>query len=273
MKLAIGISTMNDGIQKLKSNLKGLDGLVDVIICHQITNGKEYNYDGFLDSGSITILTKLEKGLSRSRNSLLEGAYYLNIDYLLISDDDVEYNVENLKEFKGMLSERIGEHGHYQIKSSDELGMDRKQYRSHAFELSFLNIFKVSSIEMCLNTRLLREKNICFDEDFGLGSKYPVGEEAVLLSDIINNGQKIFFVPSSITIHPVESTGSLLFIEKRMVSSRGAMFRRCCGPVKGVVFILMFWVKKFLLRKKYKKDISVLESLKLLWRGYLGNAE
>lgn len=268
MKLAIGISTMNDGIQGLAQNLKGLEDLVSVIICHQITNKKKYTYDDFLGEKFITICQKTESGISRSRNTLVSMADSLNIDYLIISDDDVKYNIDNLAKFIDYLKQKTNKIAHYQFKSEDENGNDRKSYPSTSYKLSWIDVFKVSSIEMCLNLSLLSKNGLAFDERFGLGAIYPVGEEAVILADIHRNEQDIYFFPIAITIHPIESTGSLLFTNDLMVESRGAMFRRCYGKLKGYSLTMAFWIKKFLLRSKGKKEISSIKALYHLTRGF-----
>lgn len=273
MRLAIGISTMNDGISLVEKNLESLDGVVDVIICHQITNDKKYNYDGIFNRSCITVVSKYEKGLSRSRNVLLDTAYDKKYDYLIISDDDVKYKIENLEKLIIFLSKDENKKNHYQFKSEDEFFNDRKSYRNTSHKLNLLDIFKVSSIEMCLNVELIKKYNIKFDEKFGLGGVYPVAEEAVLLSDIFRNKQSVIFIPISITIHPIESTGNKLFINKSMIEARGAMFRRCAGSAKGILLMLLFWIKKFVLRKKQSNEISTVYSLKLLFEGYLLNGK
>ncbi|WP_187496839.1 glycosyltransferase [Erwinia aphidicola] len=269
MKLAIGISTMNDGIQGLAQNLKGLEDLVSVIICHQVTNEKQYIYDDILGEKFVTICQKRERGLSRSRNTLINVAESLSIDYLIISDDDVKYSIDNLAKFIDYLDLQADIPVHYQFKSKDENGNDRKKYPSTSYKLSWIDIFKVSSIEMCLNLSLISKKNLAFDEHFGLGAIYPVGEEAVILADIYRNEQDIYFFPIALTIHPIESTGSLLFTNGLMVESRGAMFRRCFGKLKGYSLTMAFWIKKFLLRRKGRKEISSIKALYLLMRGFL----
>ncbi|RWR01197.1 hypothetical protein ED28_14850 [[Pantoea] beijingensis] len=269
MRIVIGISTMNDGILLLLPKIKNLSDKFDVIICHQVTNKEEYKYNFLEAESSIRIVVKYEKGLSRSRNILLMTAIESGYDYLIVSDDDVEYCLEGL-EFLQSLLIKNKTNEHFQIMSVTKEGMPRKKYRNRDFYLDGLDVFKVSSIEMCLNLTLIKEANISFDNNFGLGALYPVGEEAVLLCDIKKAGQDIKFVPVAVTIHPIESTGLLLYSNPDMVMSRGALFRRCFNTFQGFFMLLLFWAKKFCLPTSYKKNISAGNALTLMIKGYVG---
>jgi len=267
MKLVIGISTMNDGVFSLLSKVSILKENFDIIVCHQITNENVYTYPEEM-GGNIKVIPKFEKGLSKSRNVLLYAAIEESADYIIISDEDVKYEIDNLLVFKETLISSAAMNSHYQFKSITSDGKDRKRYSINKYELGFLDIFKVSSIEMCLNIALLKKDGILFDENFGLGAYYPVGEEAVLLADIVKRKQKITFIPIAITIHPIESTGLQLFTQPLMVISRGAMFKRCFGLYLGSVMMAMFWLKKFALRKRNAGDISSVNAIKLLIKGF-----
>lgn len=267
MKFVIGISTMNDGIHALYERVSEIKDSFTVVICHQITNDTHYDYKNYTHP-NIKVYPKKEKGLSKSRNVLLQGAREVKADFIIISDDDVEYNLNNIMLFKEFIEYKQDSPAHYQFKSSDLAGKDRKKYPAKVYELGILDIFKVSSIEMCLNISLLDFKNIKFDEKFGLGARYPVGEEAVLLAEIKKNKQKILFVPIAITVHPIESTGVLLFTQPLMVVSRGAMFKKCFGALTGFLMLLLFWFKKFMFKKGKRGQISGPQALSLLIKGF-----
>ncbi|MDF2784521.1 MAG: hypothetical protein K0S95_1056 [Pantoea eucrina] len=266
MKLAIGISTMNEGILNLAARIKAIQKDHKIIVCHQVTDGNSYDYSDFFESNTVVIV-KNEKGLSKSRNALLTQAGIERADYLIISDDDVEYSIQGIRELMSHINSTKNVKEHYQFKSICENGLDRKKYYNYQKDLKLLDIFKVSSIEMCLNVPLLKSENILFDEGFGLGAKYPVGEEAILMADIVNKRQRIVFLPIAITMHPLESTGNQLFSKPLMIESRGAMFKRCFGFSKGSFFAMLFWLKKFLLRRKNNSDISSYQAFALILKG------
>ncbi|WNN42967.1 hypothetical protein [Winslowiella toletana] len=267
MKIAIGISTMNEGVFRALDNSTDVSRVCDIIICQQVTDSSAIFILDNYDLSSVNLITKFEKGLSRSRNTLLRAAIDNGYDFLIISDDDVKYSQEGLRELKENLA--TYRNRHLQFKSTNEHDIPRKKYKNHKFTLSSLDILKVSSIEMCLNLNLLKKKNIQFDESFGLGAAWPVGEEAVVLADIQNSGQEIVFLPISVTNHPDESTGEKLFYDALMLESRGVLFRRCYGATKGLVVTLLFWMRKFVIKPSGKNKFGQLTSLKLLIKGYI----
>lgn len=266
MKVAIGISTMNDGVYSALSNSKDISRECDIIICQQVSDASAVFPMESYDLSSINVIVKYEKGLSRSRNTLLQAAMDQGYDFLIISDDDVKYIPEGLSNLIDHLSTH--RHQHLQFQSTNEHDELRKKYKKKSFTLSSLDILKVSSIEMCLNIGLLKKQNIRFDESFGLGAGWPVGEEAVMLSDIQNSGQEIVFLPISVTNHPDESTGEKLFFDALMLKSRGVLFRRCYGAAKGLIITLLFWMRKFVLKPSKRNAFRKLTSLKLLIKGY-----
>lgn len=272
MITAVGISTMNEGIFSALKNVENKPHDVPVIIVHQIINFQSENFIDIknLKSKNITIITDTLKGLSRSRNLLLKEAKKMSYDYLILSDDDVSYEWKKLS----LIEEYIKEfpNAHFQFMSLTETnGDNRKQYPSRVKELSKKDLFKVSSIEMCLNINRTFSGNVRFDERFGLGADYPVGEEAVFLTDLNKKGDKVIFIPVPFTCHPIESTGIKLYTEKKMILSRGALIRRCYGSVLGIPVLFIFWAKKFILKQALPGMISNMDALVELWRGFHGN--
>jgi hypothetical protein len=81
----------------------------------------------------------------------------------------------------------------------------------------------------------IKSKGVLFDENFGLGSKFYMGEEAIFVSDAIKTGLNIGFVPKTILVHSDLSTGEkTIFSELYLVQS--AVFYRIFGKM------YLFWV-------------------------------
>ena len=66
-----------------------------------------------------------------------------------------------------------------------------KNYRQDAVSnLDFRGILRISSIEFFINLDKVNKGNLRFDERFGLGAKYPSGEENILLADLLKRNIK-----------------------------------------------------------------------------------
>lgn len=268
MKLALGISTMNESILSLYDKVKNIPEEILIIICCQFS--KETSIDERLVGlNNAHIVYKQEKGLSKSRNTLLKEASLQHVDYLIISDDDVSYDRSGLEKLSEYLTLPGNAMSHYQFQSRDANNILRKNYKKKSFEIKFKDIFRVSSIEMCLNINEIVKSNIYFDEDFGLGGKYPAGEEPIFLADALKSNHTIKFIPITITVHPLESSGMKVFTDEISLYSRGAIFKRTSGAFFGPVMILLFWIKKFWLEKHTMENkFTKFKALSILSRGY-----
>ena len=218
--LEILVSTMNRN---------SLDFLIPMFpFCHfsdfsiLIVNQTEENKLLVSDFPSIRVINSFEKGLSKSRNLALKNAIG---KIVLIADDDVIY----MNDFDTKIIQAYNQYDNKAVISfciEKPNGLLFKKYLPNAKKnLSLMELFNVLSIEISLNKLILDKLGITFDENFGLGSEFQMGEEAVFLSDIKNKNQQIAFVPSVIVIHSeISSTEKIDFSKRYYV--QGAFLTR-----------------------------------------------
>lgn len=208
--LEILVSTMNRNT---------LDFLIPMFpFCHfsdfsiLIVNQTEENKLLVSDFPSIRVINSFEKGLSKSRNLALKNAIG---KIVLIADDDVIY----MNDFDTKIIQAYNQYDNKAVISfciEKPNGLLFKKYSPNAKKnLSLMELFNVLSIEISLNKLILDKLGITFDENFGLGSEFQMGEEAVFLSDIKNKNQQIAFVPSVIVIHSEISSTEKIDFSKR----------------------------------------------------------
>jgi len=208
--LEILVSTMNRN---------SLDFLIPMFpFCHfseysiLIINQTQEN--NLLDSPfpTVRVINSIEKGLSKSRNLALKNAIG---KIVLIADDDVVYR----KDFDATI---VQAHNQYTNRAAISFCIEKtngllfKKYLTKAkSDLSLMELFNVLSIEISLNKSVLDKIGVKFDEYFGLGSQFEMGEEAIFLSDIKYKINQIAFVPSVIAIHPEISSNEILDYKQR----------------------------------------------------------
>lgn len=221
--LEILVSTMNRN---------SLDFLIPMFpFCHfskfsiLVINQTENDNLLLSDFPSVRVINSLDKGLSKSRNLGLKNA---TEKIVLIADDDLIYK-------EGFDSKIIQAHNQYTNKAVVSFCIEKpnglllNKYSSTAkTDLSLVELFNVLSVEISINKSILDKTGIRFDESFGLGSAFKMGEEAVFLSDIKNKKQQIAFVPSVIAVHPeISSNDRLDFLERYYI--QGAFLSRVAG--------------------------------------------
>ncbi|MGR6009475.1 hypothetical protein ACT7CZ_20825 [Bacillus cereus] len=70
-----------------------------------------------------------------------------------------------------------------------------KEYPQASIEkLGIRGVLKISSIEFFINLNKIDIGDLKFDERFGLGAKYPSGEENILLADLLKQKYSISYV-------------------------------------------------------------------------------
>lgn len=180
-----------------------------------------------------------ETGLSKSRNKALTHS---DRDICIISDNDVFYSKDYI-EIISKAFERYPDADAITFQVQTPEGEMYKKYSDSFFWHNKLSLAKVSSIEIAFRRKSVLEKNIKFDERFGLGSKFPTSEEYIFLSDCLSKGLKIAYVPGIIVFHPKESSGGD-FSNDNLVKAKGAMIHRVFGD-KGILICLLFSIRKY----------------------------
>ena len=208
--LEILVSTMNRNT---------LDFLIPMFpFCHfsdfsiLIVNQTQGNNLLVSDFPSIRVINSFEKGLSRSRNLALKNAIG---KIVLIADDDVVYK-KDFDETIVRAHHRLGEKAVISFCIEKPNGLLFKKYLvSTKTNLSLMELFNVLSIEISINKLVFDALQVKFDENFGLGSTFEMGEEAIFLSDLKEQNQQIGFVPSVIATHSEISSNEKFDFEQR----------------------------------------------------------
>ncbi|TCK07130.1 glycosyltransferase [Marinobacterium mangrovicola] len=237
--LSIIISTSNHRI----FNLKIPDEIINVyyVVVHQIYD-REYEGEllEFMGGRKDISYVKLNyAGLSASRNF---GLLKSKTKYAYIMDDDVDFNIDTIKKLVEIMDYKNIDIATCKFKLED--GSWPKKYSDIEFNHNIFTSSKVSSIEICVNVESVRNYKVLFDENFGLGSKYPSGEEYVFLTDCIKKKMSVSYIPVVTGIHPVIRSGDDFFSSKEKIIAKRKMIKRIFDRY-GFIFIIAFWLKKF----------------------------
>ena len=195
------------------------------------------------DFERVRVINVDEKGLSKSRNLAINNA---SKKICLITDDDVIYfpNFEDeiILAFNQNPEAPIITFNHQRI------GLNKPQNSSQKpFNHSLKSIWNVCSIEIAFQLKDIVANNICFDENFGLGSYFETAEEYLFLRDAIKQKLSVLFCPSVIVSHPLISSGENQGSDK-ILFARAALFYKTRS---NLVYIWLLKYVFFLIRNKY----------------------
>ncbi|OOE62351.1 hypothetical protein [Salinivibrio kushneri] len=207
----------------------------DYLVINQIIN---------IERGALctpNCISLVEKGVSKSRNAALS---FCESGLALISDDDVSY----VKDVEHVIKKAFDENPEADIITFQFLDNDyrlyKRNYRQKTFWHDVYSLAKVSSVEIAFRVDSIKGANLRFDENFGLGSKLPSGEEYIFLVDALKRGLKILYMPIPILIHPGESSGGQFKSNPDLIMSKGAMLYRIFG-YKSYLMALVFALRKY----------------------------
>lgn len=173
-----------------------------------------------LKRDDFKIVTSETLGLSKNRNIAIDAA---TAPIALISDDDVRYTRERL----AAVIDAFDNHPDDDILTFRyESAEEKKYYPEHECPLFRRpKGYYPSSIEIAFR-RASVQGRFRFNENFGLGAKYPSGEEDIFLMDLRKGALKGTFVPLTIAEHPGASTGTRKRGIPDFVRTKGAVMRR-----------------------------------------------
>lgn len=152
---------------------------------------------------NIRVINSQERGLSKSRNMALQNA---KGELCVITDDDVIF----LPDFLDIVAKgynRFPNASMLRFRAEKDEGVLLKKYPKTPKErLSWLDIMNVVSFEITIKRADILEENITFNEHFGLGSTFTMGEEQIFLSSIKKANLQLSYIPKTIVRHDHPST-------------------------------------------------------------------
>lgn len=185
------------------------------LVINQLQNGQSAKCNG------ENIIHCHEKGLSKSRNLALQKALG---EICLIADDDVSY----IESVETIVLDAFEKNPSADVitfltrtPQGDLLKPDNSKKKWHTRR----SVMRVISYEIAFRTQAIRNANLYFDEQFGLGAQFPTGEENIFLIDAIRSDLKVLHVPIPIVTHPRYSSGGD-FSNLDLIRAKGAMFFR-----------------------------------------------
>ena len=189
-----------------------------ILIINQTTNETVLTSD----YSNVRVVNSFERGLSQSRNLAFENAIG---KILVIADDDVVYQAG----FIDKITNAYNKFPHAAVINFCAINSEGnliKNYPSQSRKnLNTFDILNTSSIEITVNKSILNKEKIQFDENFGLGAIFEMGEEAIFLFDFKKKSEKLLFEHQIIVKHANFTSSNKKSIAERYYI-QGALFTR-----------------------------------------------
>lgn len=190
------------------------------------------------DYPNIRVINSFEKGLSKSRNLALDNTIG---KIIIIADDDVVYQ----NDFVSKILTAFNKFQHATVINFcaiNQNGTFLKKYPTDSKkQLNTFDVFNVGSIEMTINKERLDSIGIRFDENFGLGASFEMGEEAIFLFDLENKNQQISFENQILVKHKGMTTSDKKGMNERYYIHGGVLTRVLKNNYTYWLFLKLFF--------------------------------
>ena len=216
--LTIAYSTLAPRVRNIQFPAQREDREILVLV----QNENETSY--VISEPKARLVELKNRGVAKSRNAAIDRA---SGKYLLFADDDVTFSDAGIDS----AVEYLEAHQNCAIvlaRAVDETGELRKRYASEITPLKLTNSARAATYEMLVRLDAIRERGIRFDENFGAGATFYLGDEYIFIADALRAGLSGAHLPITIATHPSESSGSR-WGEASDLAARSQVFTRVFG--------------------------------------------
>lgn len=198
------------------------------------------NIELFSESLNIKHIQLSKKGLSFSRNQSIP---YITGNIVTFSDDDCWYPPNAFETVREAVQNNL----HSDVLCFQIFDPDKDEYyKSYPNlpieKLKIRQVLQRSSIEIFIQLNKIKKEDLLFNEYFGLGAKYPSGEENIMLSKLFQKGFSLSYFNQLVVYHAKPSQKSRLNLKSFM--SKGPLFKQIFGPCVGFMMLTILFLKK-----------------------------
>ena len=210
----------------------------------------------------VRMITTPERGLSNSRNRLLENA---EGDICIVGDDDLLY----APGYDEIIRKAYADHPKADIiafQFSERLDADTRQAFPTERRLGILQISKVASVEVTFRLASIRRAGLRFDPLLGLGAQFGSSEENAFLADALRAGLHIHYVPETICYCIEDQEDRRKWTDgfnRDYFVKRGACFSR----IYGWLYLPMSAAFVVLKKRSLFRNIPLFSALRWMWEG------
>lgn len=177
------------------------------------------------------------RGVAKSRNAAIER---VEDGYLQFWDDDMTPDMAGIETVVGHMESNRD----LSVMTARRRGLASAEgpMEGPGHALSLRNIARTATPEITIRAEAVRGAGVRFDEDFGLGATYPLGDEFVFLADLLRAGLRGWHLPVAIGDHPPVSTGDA-WADPVLLKARAAAMVRVFGRMGAIPAAAVFAMK------------------------------
>lgn len=205
-------------------------------------------------SVSVTYIESAKRGLSVSRNMAIAAA---DKDICILCDNDVEY----VDDYDTTINEAFAKYDADIIVFFIERPERHRPVFDRPKRMGYLSVLKIFSPEIAFRRSAVSD--IGFNEMFGAGARFFLGEENLFLYECLRRGKKIMYVPVKIAKVRDEESTWFKGYDRDFFVARGANYAAMTKRLSPVL-IFQFAIRK---RALYKGSMGTGAAISAMFDG------
>lgn len=240
MNLALIVTTTKKDVSQCLEIINKQSNNIFVVLSNQ------RDKESVIKNKNYIIVNSIARGVSLARNSMLN---YLpeDTDYVMFLDDDVIL-VDNAKE---IIEDEINKYKDVNAIYFNCVSLNKDRPIRSIKKDGKIKWKAVSSYGvwgLVIKVDAIKKYNLSFKEEFGPGSKFPVGEDSIYLKELIDKVPNVYMSRKTlIQIEQKESTWFKGYDEQYFIN---------IGAAKSVLYPKTFWletIKTYIFAKRVSK--------------------
>lgn len=226
--VTVAISTLGKGVTRIAMP-PPVEGLLWAVLAQEAPEVWPAEWASRKD---VTLHRLPDRGLSKSRNA---GLDLVETDLMLVADDDLAFNTEGILALAARMTADPG-----LVLCTGIVTRPHAIHSKLAQDWKVFRAGRIMSSEIMIRRSRLTALGLRFDEDFGLGTATPTGEEYILLADVLKAGGRATYEPILLARHPNESTGQN-WDDSDLVTARFRVIDRVFGRLALPMRLAFAW--------------------------------
>ncbi len=201
------------------------------------------------------VITKNEKGLSKSRNLAILKA---EEEIVVLADDDVRY----IEDYEKIIIESYKKYKNVDIICFfvESMNTKRKTKRMLTGKIGYIRANRIASFEITFRKKSITKNKIKFNEKFGAGAELNRGEEQLFLYEAIKNKLKIIFINKKIANVKQDSSTWFNKKDEDFFIIQGKVFKEMSRKFY-IILCMQYAIRKYF---SYRKNIGFFKALKCM---------
>ena len=204
-------------------------------------------------TGNIMVIRSTDTGASKNRNEVIKK---IETEYFFILDDDVSLAEDCLKCLNTIIDRNHPDVISFNLDTINKDRENPKKIQKDGWVKRMKMVTFLGPCNLCIRKDFIKEKNVYFNENFGPGTPYPIGEDSAFVVNLFKNTKRWFQTKETLVkVLQNESTYFDSINEETIIKCKGITYY----SIYKICWFIPFIIKS----KRFLKTIKLIKALRI----------